>query len=77
MGNDFKRRIRARRGGRMNWEIGIDIYTLLLINMTNESLLLAQGVGEEGTICRTYIVKLKNVFQHTLGADKYSLIPLT
>ena len=44
---------------------------------------VAQGVGEEGTICRTYIVKLNNVFQHTLlllhtlGADKYCLIPLT
>ena len=28
-GNSFKRGIGARRGGRMNWETRIDIYTLL------------------------------------------------
>ena len=42
----------GRKGGGMNWKIGIDIYPLLCIKqIANESLLGEQGGGKKGTIC--------------------------
>ena len=37
---------RGKRGGRRNWEIGIDIYTLLILyikQVTNEKILYSTG----------------------------------
>ena len=68
---------RGRRGG-MDWEIGIDICTLLCMKqMADDGLLYSTG-GKKTvqSVCRTYIVNLKNAFRYTLGADKYCFIPL-
>ena len=67
-------------GGGMDWEIGIDICTLLCMKlMAGEGLQYSTGGNKkEVTICLLDIhqVNLKNAFQYTLGADKYCLIPL-
>ena len=48
------------------------------LGLTYVHYCIAQGkkIKKVQSVCRTYIVNLKNAFQYTLGADKYCLIPL-
>ena len=44
---------RGKREGGMNWEIGIDIYTLLILcmkQMTNENVLYSSGTLTSGSV---------------------------
>jgi len=42
---------KAGRRGEMNWENGIDIYTLLcIIEITNENLLYSPGYSSQGSV---------------------------
>ena len=48
-------RYKVRKGDEMNWEIGIDIYTLLCVKLiTNENVLHSMGGGLR-SVCRIYI----------------------
>ena len=49
-------KLREERTGGVNWELGIDIYTLLCIKwITNEKLLYTQGEEKKvQSVCRTY-----------------------
>jgi len=70
------RRQAGRGGGGRNWEIGIDIYMLQCIKqITNENLLYStRGKKKVQSVCRTYIVSLKNAFRYAGGADTHCLI---
>ena len=63
----------TKGGGGMDWEIGIDVCTLLCMKwVAGEGLLYGTGKEKkEDTICLQdiYKVNLKNAFQYTLCAN--------